>query len=148
MWQWSKKWLPAENSENVAKMSDKTKNRFVLVVDDEHAIADTLVAILTQAGFDAVAAYSGRGAIQSAAQLRPDLILTDVVMPDISGIDAAIAVRNILPRCKILLFSGQAATADLLQKARGSGHSFELLAKPIPPPELIAKLRNYAEAAY
>jgi CheY-like chemotaxis protein len=123
---------------------DKTAKRFVLVVDDEHTIADTLVIILTQAGFDAVAAYSGREAVHRAAQLRPDLIVSDVVMPDMNGLDASIAIRSFLPQCKILLFSGQANTANLLQRSRNSGHSFELFAKPIPPADLIAKLRDYA----
>ena len=123
---------------------DKTANRFVLVVDDEHVIADTLVLILTQAGFDAVAAYSGREAVHRASQLRPDLIVSDVMMPDINGIDASIAIRSFLPQCKILLFSGQANTSNLLQRSRNSGHSFELLAKPVPPADLIAKLRDYS----
>ena len=67
--------------ESMPMIPDKTTNRFVLVVDDEHVIADTLVLILTQAGFDAVAAYSGREAVRRALQLKPDLIVTDVVMP-------------------------------------------------------------------
>ncbi len=124
-------------------MSDKTTKRFVLVVDDEHVIADTLVLILTHAGFDAVAAYSGREAVYRAVQLKPDLIITDVVMPDLNGIDASIAIKSFLPQCKILLFSGQANTANLLRQSRRSGHNFELLAKPLPPTALIAKLRDY-----
>ena len=43
-------------------------------------------------------------------------------MPDIDGIEAAIRIREFLPSCKILLFSGQAATADLLESARAQGH--------------------------
>jgi CheY-like chemotaxis protein len=65
-------------------------------------------------------------------------------MPDMNGLDASIAIRSFLPQCKILLFSGQANTANLLQRSRNSGHSFELFAKPIPPADLIAKLRDYA----
>jgi CheY-like chemotaxis protein len=72
------------------------------------------------------------------------LIVSDVVMPDMNGIDASIAIRSFLPQCKILLFSGQANTANLLKQSRNSSHSFELLAKPIPPADLIAKLRDYA----
>jgi hypothetical protein len=51
-------------------------------------------------------------------------------MPGMSGIEAAIIVRRELPTCKILLFSGQAATSDLLDKARADGHEFELLSSP------------------
>ena len=61
-------------------------------------------------------------------------------MPGMTGIKVAIAVRGRLPDCKILLFSGQAATADLLQKAKTHGHEFEIVAKPIHPSDLLAKL--------
>jgi hypothetical protein len=47
-----------------------------------------------------------------------------------------------LPKCKILLFSGQAATADLLDRARSQGHEFEILAKPVHPQDLLARLRS------
>jgi hypothetical protein len=47
-----------------------------------------------------------------------------------------------LPSCKILLFSGQAATADLLDRARVQGHEFEILAKPVHPQDLLARLRS------
>lgn len=114
----------------------------VLVVDDERVIADTLAIILNQNGFDASAVYTGTAAVDRARDTRPDLIISDVIMPDMNGIEAAIRIRKILPGCKILLFSGQAATADLLEKARAQGHEFEILAKPVHPQDLLAKLRN------
>jgi CheY-like chemotaxis protein len=114
----------------------------VLVVDDEHVIADTLAIILNKAGFDASAVYSGTGAVERARAVRPDLIISDVFMPEMNGIEAAINIRGFLPSCKILLFSGQAATADLLENARAQGHDFEILAKPVHPQELIAKIRE------
>jgi CheY-like chemotaxis protein len=114
----------------------------VLVVDDERVIADTLAIILNQNGFDALAVYTGNGAVEQARALRPDLIISDVIMPDMNGIEAAIHIRRFLPTCKILLFSGQAATADLLESARAQGHEFEILAKPVHPQDLLAKLRG------
>ncbi len=86
----------------------------VLVVDDEQVIADTLAKILDINGYDASAVYSGLSAVESARTLQPDLIISDVIMQDMDGIEAAIKIRAFLPSCKILLFSGQAATADLL----------------------------------
>ena len=114
----------------------------ILVVDDEYAIADTLVAILRQGGYDAYAAYSGKAAVECARSTSPDLIISDVIMPDISGIEAAIHIRGFLPECKILLFSGQANTADLLNDATAKGYDFELLSKPVYPQDLLAKLRT------
>ncbi len=122
-------------------MDNKPKPR-VLVVDDERVIADTLAIILNQHGFDASAAYTGNGAVERARAIRPDLIISDVIMPDMNGIEAAINIRGFLPNCKILLFSGQAATADLLENARAQGHEFEILAKPVHPQDLLQKLRE------
>ena len=71
----------------------KAKPR-VLVVDDEHVIADTLAIILNQAGFNASAVYTGNDAVELARSERPDLIITDVIMPDMNGIEAAIHIRQ------------------------------------------------------
>jgi len=114
----------------------------VLVADDERVIADTLAIILNQSGFEATAVYTGEKAVEMAKTLQPDMLISDVIMTDLNGIDAAIKIREILPACKILLFSGQAATADLLDRARGQGHEFEILAKPVHPQDLLARLRS------
>ena len=119
-----------------------SKKRKVLVVDDERVIADTLAIILNKSGFDASAVYSGTGAVDSARAVAPDLIISDVVMDDMNGIEAAIEIRKFLPECKILLFSGQAATADLWEKARAKGHEFEILAKPVHPQDLLARIKE------
>jgi len=114
----------------------------VLVVDDEQVIADTLAMILNQSGFDARAVYSGEKALELASTFAPDMLITDVIMADLNGIDAAIRIRSLLPQIKILLFSGQAATADLLEKARARGYEFEILAKPVHPQDLLSRLRG------
>ena len=119
-----------------------SKKRKVLVVDDERVIADTLAIILNKSGFDASAVYSGSGAVDSARSAPPDLIISDVIMEDMNGIEAAIEIRKFLPQCKILLFSGQAATADLLEQARKKGHEFEILAKPVHPQDLLARIKE------
>ena len=122
-------------------MPSSPKQR-VLVADDEKVIADTLAIILNQNGFDASAVYTGTEAVAKAKQVKPDLVISDVIMPDMNGIDAAIQIRAFLPGCKILLFSGQAATADLLENARQHGHEFEILAKPVHPQDLLEKLNK------
>ncbi len=66
----------------------------VLVVDDEQVIADTLAKILDLNGYDASAVYTGTAAVESARSLRPDLIISDVIMPDMNGIEAAISIRS------------------------------------------------------
>jgi DNA-binding response OmpR family regulator len=112
----------------------------VLVVDDEHVIADTLAAILMRNGFEAMATYDGRSALEIARAIPPDLLITDVFMPGMSGIDLAIGMRAAIPDCKVLLFSGQASTLDLLAAARDAGHDFALLSKPVHPTEMLARV--------
>ena len=114
----------------------------IIVVDDEPIIADTLVNILTGEGHEAVAMSDGKSAIQWAEMVRPDAIVTDVLMPGINGIETAKAIMKLLPNCRIILFSGQAASTDLLAKARAEGYSFEVLAKPINPDVLVEKLKH------
>lgn len=122
-------------------MSQNSNKPKVLVADDERVIADTLAMILNQSGFEARAVYSGERALEEAPTFQPNMLISDVIMADLNGIDAAIRIREILPTIKILLFSGQAATADLLEKARGEGYEFEILAKPVHPQDLLSRLR-------
>jgi DNA-binding response OmpR family regulator len=110
----------------------------VLVVDDESTIADTVTRILSLSGYAATAAYDGDGALETALIPPPNLLITDVMLPGMTGIELAITVKRVYPDCKILLFSGQAATADLLTRAKRGGHEFTLLSKPMPPRDLVA----------
>src|SRR5579875_3633707 len=114
----------------------------ILVVDDEALIADTIVQILNRNGFIAEAAYSGAEAIEMAKRYCPELVLSDVLMPNVDGVEAAIAIREMCPDTRIVLFSGQAATVEILARAKERGHSFELLPKPIHPTQLIKHLRQ------
>jgi CheY-like chemotaxis protein len=118
----------------------------VLIVDDERLIADTLLTILNREGFSAHACYSGDEALRLCTELDPDILLCDVMMKGVSGIELAIKLTENQCRAKIVLISGQAATADLLETAKQRGYEFQIIAKPVQPPELIKKLRELVEA--
>jgi CheY-like chemotaxis protein len=118
----------------------------IIVVDDEPIIADTLVDILKGEGYHALAVSDGASAIQWAKLLLPDVMVTDVIMPGMDGIEMAKAILKTLPQCRIILFSGQTASGDLLEKAQSEGYSFEVLAKPINPEILLEKIKTLAES--
>jgi CheY-like chemotaxis protein len=112
-----------------------------------HVVASTLAAILQMNGFSAKFFTCPLEALTAARSKAPELLISDVEMPGISGIDLAIQMKVQFPTCKILLFSGQAATLDLLQQARALGHNFDLLLKPIPPTEFLLEIGRRVNGA-
>ncbi|HEY2472350.1 MAG TPA: response regulator [Terracidiphilus sp.] len=112
----------------------------VLILDDEQIIANTLALILNRSGYEARAVYSAEGAIEAARQLSPDFLISDVIMRGMTGLEASIRIAEIAPQCRIILFSGQAATTDILERAEAAGYHFELLTKPVHPKTLIQRL--------
>lgn len=130
------------NNDLAPKLSSAPVDRslFILVVDDERRIADTLATILVSKGYTSEAAYDGASALAVCGRCVPNLLVSDVVMPEMDGIELAIAVSRDFPDCKILLFSGQAAAASMVSKANASGHQFELLAKPVHPLQLLDRV--------
>jgi len=114
----------------------------ILVVDDEAVIADTLGRILELNGFRVAIAYDGKSALKISRTVTPDLLLSDVAMPGMSGVDLAIEIQQSIPNCKVLLFSGQASTSDLLGAAHDTGREFTILAKPLHPTELLRRISD------
>jgi DNA-binding NtrC family response regulator len=131
---------------SAGKGSSSSANEFrarVLVVDDECVIADTVAKVLTLSGYAAIAAYDAEGALETALHSPPELLITDVILPGMNGIKLATTIKRIFPECKILLFSGQASTVDLLAAAGREGHRFTLLNKPVPPKDLVALVAEH-----
>jgi CheY-like chemotaxis protein len=112
----------------------------VLVADDERIIADTLALILNQSGYRASAVYSGEQALQAAAESTPHVLISDVVMGGMNGIEAALAILRMCPQCHVILFSGQAVTTDLLAR-HAVAHQFEILVKPVHPKAILECLK-------
>jgi len=98
--------------------------------------------ILRQNNFDARAFTDPLDALQAARLIAPDLLISDVVMPELSGTDLAIQVQRLWPNCKVLLFSGRASSGDLLIDALARGYDFELLLKPVHPTDLLRSVER------
>ncbi len=130
--------LDRSNREGLTAATDHRP--VVLVVDDERVIADALAAILRSRSFAAMGAYDAESALDLARVIPPELLISDVILPGMNGIDLAIAMKKAVRDCRVLLFSGHAANVDLLASARDAGHDFTILAKPIHPAELLARI--------
>ena len=124
----------------VGDAAEKVADRpMVMVVDDEPLVADTLAMILTRAGYHAVRAYDPRSALEIASVQPPDLLISDVAMPVMNGVELAVAVVSMVPDCKVVLFSGHARSLDLV-RAYDQGHDFPLMSKPMHPTEVLAQV--------
>jgi CheY-like chemotaxis protein len=121
------------------KVSEKRKPT-IFVVDNEPIIVRTSTAILDSFGFSTQGFTNPLDALQASDSECPDLLLSDVMMPELSGFDLAVRLSEKCPKCKILLFSGQPETSDMLESARKAGCHFAVIAKPVHPTELLAAI--------
>src|ERR1035438_6797371 len=110
----------------------------VFVVDDEPGTALFIAAILNASGFQATAFTDTEKAMQAAESCCPSILISDVLMPQMNGIELAIRFKATCPNCKILLFSGYAYANRLMDVANEQGHAFTLMSKPILPNDLVA----------
>jgi len=115
----------------------------IFVVDDETVIADSLTEILNRSGYAAIPAYDAETALETALVMPPEVLISDVVLPNVNGIELALSVRRIFPDCHIILTSGQPASARLLSAAAGAGHQFTFVHKPVHPKELLERVSEF-----
>ena len=104
------------------RQADGERTPRVFVVDDERVIAATISLILDQAGYESRAFYDPIAMLAALVKAVPDLVISDIVMPQMTGIDMAIQLRNTHPGLKLIPISGQAATSVLLEAAKKKGH--------------------------
>ncbi len=115
------------------------------VVDDEPVIASSLAAILALHGFAATSFTDPLQALATALLDPPDLLISDIIMPKLSGIDLALQIKALCPDCKILLFSGQAADVDFTQDAQKLDSNLHIIPKPIHPSTLLAIIKEQSQ---
>ncbi len=117
----------------------------VLVVDDEKTIADSLAQILHAQGHDVRIANSGEDALDLLPVFEPHVMIADVILGGIDGVELALMAAKILPNCTVVLSSGHAETSELAERLRESGRRFSIYAKPVPPPVLIDLVKAEAD---
>jgi DNA-binding NtrC family response regulator len=133
--------LRAASYGNMAAPGDKAR---VLVIDDERVVTETLAVIFSNAGYESRGVESAEAAIAllETEQWVPQFAIVDVHLPGMNGIDLAAILKAQYPQVRVSLFSGRAATADLLEVARQQGHSFDVIAKPVHPSVFLGILAS------
>jgi len=110
----------------------------VLVVDDEHLVADTLRLIFRHHGFDARVAYSGEEALSSAREFLPELLCCDITMPGKSGLELMNDIARELPDCRILVLTGHYSNlTNIRRMVERLPRQASVLIKPCNPLDLL-----------
>lgn len=125
-------------------MTAEARGIRVLIIDDERVIADTLTLICRHRGYQVEAAYDGETAVKKAAEWHPNVLISDVVLGGMSGLDAAVQICRDQPGCRVILLSGQPLGVDMLDRGKECGQVFEVLIKPVHPEELLSRLQPLA----
>ncbi|MGZ4788186.1 MAG: response regulator [Terriglobales bacterium] len=117
----------------------------IFVLDDEESIVRTWMLILSKFGYETSGFSHPEEALQAIRNNPPDLLLSDVGLPGMTGIDLAILLARENIPTKVLLCSGQNVTAEYIQDAAAQGFEFTVLAKPVGPPQLLQTIRELLE---
>lgn len=117
--------------------------RTVLVVDDERSILQSLEGILSDEGFDVLCARSGAEALEKIKEAMPDIVLLDIWMPGMDGIDTLVKIREISPRIQVVMMSGH-GTIETAVKATKLG-AYDFIEKPLSLEKLLLTINNALE---
>lgn len=134
-----------ENCYPACKMQDAEGRARILVVDDEDAIRELIVSILTSAGYQVASAPNGRAAVQRLAESPFHAVITDLVMPEQEGIETIQMLRREYPDVKVIAVSG-AFGGQCLRVAQLLG-AHSTLQKPFEAKALLATVRDTLSAA-
>ena len=129
-----------------ADVHQQTKAPLILIVDDEPLIADTLSAILQLHGFATTTAYDGLSALKMARRFFPSLLITDVAMPGMNGVELARAVTQMRPECGVILFSAHASSVELVREQCKLGPKLLFLQKPVHPEVMVMRVSDLLTA--
>ncbi|MGZ4429337.1 MAG: response regulator transcription factor [Nocardioidaceae bacterium] len=112
----------------------------IVVADDDADIRDLVVFKLQQSGHDVVAVGDGRAAVEACQAATPDLVVLDVMMPGMSGIDACRALRldDAMARIPVILLTARAQEADIEQGFNAGADDY--VVKPFSPRELASRV--------
>jgi CheY-like chemotaxis protein len=115
----------------------------ILIIDDEEMIREGLKTTLELEGYQVMICTDGKEALRSIPLFQPDLVITDIIMPEADGIEVIITLRNMPRPPKIIAISGggRISAGDHLKSARQLGAA-NTLTKPFSSAELLDSIRN------
>jgi CheY-like chemotaxis protein len=115
----------------------------IFVVDDVPMIAHTLSAVLCDHGYSATPYTDPLRALRDVRKFAPNVLISDVQMPDLDGVDLAIQVQAQCPDCRVLLMSGHIGPIKSVETALDYGFQFPVLSKPVSALAIAERLEGF-----
>jgi CheY-like chemotaxis protein len=117
--------------------------RRILLVEDDELLRRTLARLLIRTGYEVDEAINGRAALEQMTQNRADLVVTDMIMPEMEGVETIVALRRDFPGVKIIAMSGGGMTsAENHLKIADALGSDKIMTKPLVPGQFLKAVRE------
>lgn len=115
----------------------------ILLIDDDEAVRQTVGMMLSDAGYEVIEADNGKSGLREIESRSPDLVISDLIMPDMGGIEAIQEIRKMQPGLPVIAISGGGRTSnyEFLDIAEKLGAN-AILAKPFDPEEIVAAVER------
>jgi DNA-binding NtrC family response regulator len=129
--------VPLEGALKASRLSLSGRLRpLALVASEDPMITDSLAAILEMVGLAVLTAPGGPAALETASIIPPEILIADLMMTGVTGLELARHVTRVAPDCGVVLFVGNCAFPDLNAGMRELGCNFRILFKPVHPANL------------
>lgn len=122
----------------------RAKRATLMIVDDDPAVLETLELALTWKGYDVVTAESGEAAASAAQTVDVDLVLTDLRMGEMNGLQTMLAIKALRPNVRVMIVTGFAS--DAMEDELREAGAFSIVTKPFALDDLFAAVREALEA--
>lgn len=117
----------------------------VLIADDDESTQELLKHIVSSAGYDVATASDGQAALKAVLNIRPDLVLLDIMLPEVHGYSVCHQIKSneLLRNIKVIMLSAKSFPADRRQAQEVGADAF--LSKPINPSELVDRIKSFLQ---
>jgi len=115
----------------------------ILVVDDEEGIRDTISGILEDEGYKVLSTSTGTEALNMVKEYNPDLVILDILLPDLNGIEVLTEIKNIRPNISVIMISGHGTSDDIVKSIKFGAEDY--LEKPLTLNRIVVTVQNALE---
>ncbi len=116
----------------------------ILIIDDDKQLCLSFTKILSQDGYKTAAAYSGREGIEKTAEINPDLVILDIRLPDMNGIDVFAEIHKSFPKLPVIIITAYGTTETAIKTIKNGAYDY--IYKPFDIPEMLSLIKKGLEA--